>query len=137
MSHPKRKINGKWKIDYEGHHKKFSNYVREDSILAIVKASDEMSRPPPKNAQKIIKSLKEKGIWEKYQQMINERMRGFWIPFFSEIGFSNVVKIIQRRARFVKEENIEITLYNYLSKKDFKSIKTELGKIQGLEPLKN
>ncbi len=136
MSHSKRKINGKLKTDYEAYYKKFFNGVKQDPILAIIKASDEMSRPLSKNPEKIVNKLKEKGIWEKYQQMINERMRGLWIPFFNEIGFYNVVKRIQGRARFVKEENVKITLYNYLSKEDLKKIKEKINKTKGVENLR-
>jgi len=137
MSWFKRKIGGVWKKDYEGYFKKFSDYVKQDPVLAIIKAGDEMSRSMPKRKNKLIEALKKGGIWEGYQQMMNERMRGFWIPFFSEIGFSKVAKKIKRRARFVKEEKIEITLYNYISKKDLKAIKTNLRKVKGVESLRN
>ena len=136
MSWSKRKINGVWKKDYEGYYKKFSDYVKKNYILAIVKASDEMSKMPPKNAKKTIEALKEKGIWEKFQEMVNKRMRGFWIPFFSEIGFNKVVKRLKMQARFVKEENIEVILCNYISKKDLKTIKTNLGKVNCINELK-
>lgn len=64
-------------------------------------------------------------------------MRGFWIPFFSEIGLGKVAKRIKRWGRFVIEEKIEITLYNYISKKDLKIINTKLGKVRGIDFLKN
>ncbi|MFH1425451.1 MAG: hypothetical protein ABIG28_01830, partial [archaeon] len=136
MSHSKRKIRGKWKTDYKTYYKKFFYLVKQEPILAVIKASDEMSRPASKDEKRIIEKLKKKGIWEDYQKMINERMRGLWIPFFHSIDFNKVVKRIKKRARFVKEENIEITLYNYISKKDLKVIKTKLGKVKGIEYLK-
>jgi len=136
MSWSKRKIGGVWKKDYEGYFKKFLDYVKQNPILAIIKASDEMSKVPPKRIKKTVTALKEKGIWEKFQQMVNKRMRAFWIPFFGEIGFSKVVKRLKRQARLVKEEKTEIILYNYISKKDLKTIKTKLGKVNGINKLK-
>lgn len=132
MSVPKRKIGGKLKKDYELNYKKFSNYVKQYPVLAILEASDEMSRSNPKNFKRTVEKLKEKGIWEDYKKWINERMRGFWIPFFEEIGFSKVVRKMNKRARYIKEENVEITLYDYISRKELKSIKTKLEKIKGL-----
>jgi (p)ppGpp synthase/HD superfamily hydrolase len=137
MSVSKRKINGKLKKDYKRYYKKFLEHVKQDPILAIIKASDELSRPTPKKGKKVIEKMKKNGIWENYQQMIKQRMRGFWIPFFNEIGFSKVVKRIERWGRLVKEDKIEITLYNYISKKDLKTIKTKLGKIKGVDFLRN
>jgi len=96
-----------------------------------------MSKLPPKRAKKTIEKLKEKGIWEKFQKMVNERTRGFWIPFFKEIGFNKVVKRLKRRARLVKEEKIEIILYNYISKKDLRAIKIKLGEVKGIQSLRN
>jgi len=136
MSWSKRKINGVWKKDYESLYKKFLDYVKQDPVLAIIKAGDEMSRSNPKSAERLIKALKNKGIWEKYQQMINERFRGFWIPFFSEIGFDKVIKKINKRARFVKEENIEVTLHNYISKKDLAKIKNKISKTEGIDEIR-
>lgn len=47
------------KKDYESYYKKFSIYVKQDPVLAIIKASDEMSRPTPKRSRKVIESLKK------------------------------------------------------------------------------
>jgi (p)ppGpp synthase/HD superfamily hydrolase len=137
MSYFKRKVNGKLIKDYKSYFKKFSEYVKKDPVLAIIKASDEMSKLPPRRVKNVIASLKDKGLWEDYQKMVNERMRGFWIPFFSEIGFGKVVKRIKRRGRFVKEVNIKIILYNYLSKKDLQVIRTKLAKMKCIESLRN
>ncbi len=132
MSWSKRKINGKLKKDYEALYKKFTGYIRQDPVLAIIKAGDEMSRSDPKSAKRYMEALKKHGVWEDFQKMINERYRGFWIPFFSEIGFDKVVKKIEKRAQFVKEENIEITLHDYISKKELKGIRDRLGRVDGL-----
>lgn len=137
MSWFRRKIGGVWKKDYNSYFKKFSNYTKQDPTLAIIKASDEMSKLPPKGVRRTIESLKKEGMWERFQKMVNERMRGFWIPFFGKIGFGKVVKRLKKQARLVKEENAEIVLYNYISKKDLKAIKTKLGKITGIALLRN
>ena len=136
MSWSKRKINGKWVKDYEGLFKKFLAYVKKDSRLAIIKAGD-MFRAEPKNVEKFVNSLKEKGLWEGYQKMINGRFRGFWIPFFKELGFNKLVNQIEKgRAKFVKKGNAKIKLYDYISKKDLKEIRISMDKIKGLEELR-
>jgi (p)ppGpp synthase/HD superfamily hydrolase len=137
MSYFRKKINGKMKKDYPGYYKKFFDYAKQDPVLAIIKAGDEMSRTRPQNAKRVIESLKKNGIWEDFQKMINERTKGVWIPFFSEIGFNKVVKKLNQRARFVKEVKIEIKLYNYISKKELSEIKTKIGKIKGMGSLRN
>ena len=87
MSWSKKKVNGKMIKDYEGLFKKFLDYVKQEPKLAIVKAGD-MFRSEPKDVEKFVNSLKEKGLWEGFQVMINERFRGFWIPFFKmSFGF--------------------------------------------------
>lgn len=136
MSWSKRKIKGVWKKDYRALYKKFLDYVKKDPVLAIIKAGDEMSRSDPKSAEKFIGALKEKGLWKDFQKMINERFRGFWIPFFKEIGFLKVISKIENRGRFVKKRGIEIVLYDYISKKDLKFIKDKLSEIKGLNDLR-
>jgi len=136
MSYSKRKINGVLEADYKGLYKKFLDYVKQDPILAIIKAGDEMSRSDPKSEEKFIDALKEKGLWEKFQEMINERFRGFWIPFFKEIGFNNVIEKIEVRGRFVKEEKVKVTLYNYISKEDLIEIKNKISRIKGVNCLR-
>ena len=136
MSWSKRKINGKLVKDYEGLFKKFLEHVKQDSRIAIIKAGD-MFRSEPKDVEKFVNSLKEKGLWEGFQKMINERFRGFWIPFFREIGFNKLVNQIEEgRTKFVKEKNVKIKLYDYISKKDLEEIRTKINKIQGLEELR-
>jgi hypothetical protein len=136
MSWSKRKINGKYMKDYEGLYKKFLDYVRQDPVLAIIKAGDEMSRSDPKSPEKFVGALKEKGSWDDFQKMINERFRGFWIPFFKEIDFNEVVKKIESRGRFVKKEKVEITLFNYISKKDLTKIRDKIRGIEGMDELR-
>ncbi len=136
MSWSKKKVNGKMVKDYEGLFKKFLEYVKKEPKLAIVKAGD-MYRSEPKDPEKFVNKLKEGGYWEGFQKMINERFRGFWIPFFKEIGFNKLVHQIEEgRARFVKEKNVRIKLHDYLSKKDLKDVKTKINKINGLEELR-
>ena len=136
MSWSKKKVNGKMVKDYEGLFKKFLEHVKQEPKLAIVKAGD-MFRSEPKDVEKFINSLKEKGLWEGFQKMINERFRGFWIPFFKEIGFDKLVHQVEEgRTKFVTENNVKIKLYDYISKKDLEEVKTKIDKIKGLGELR-
>ena len=136
MSWSKRKINGVWKKDYEGLYEKFLNYVNKDPVLAIIKAGDEMSRSDPKNTEKFVVALKEKGLLKDFKKMINERFRGFWIPFFKEVGFNKVIEKIEIRGRLVKKGKMKVTLYCYISKKDLTKIRNNLNKIKGIDELR-
>jgi|TARA_B100001971_G_C18163611_1_gene522880 hypothetical protein len=136
MSWSKKKVNGKIVKDYEGLFKKFLEHVKQEPKLAIVKAGD-MFRSEPKDVEKFVNSLKEKGLWNGFQKMINERFRGFWIPFFKEIGFDKLVHQVEEgRTKFVKENNVKIKLYDYISKKDLEEVKNKIKKIKGLEELR-
>ena len=132
MSWERKKVNGKMKKDYEGLYKKFLGYVKKDPVLAIIKAGDEMSRSEPKSEEKFVTALKEKGLWEKFQQMIHERMRGFWIPFFEKIGFTRVAERIEVRGRFVKKKRIKVKLYDYISKGDLEMIRKNVDHVKEL-----
>lgn len=135
MSWYKKKFRGKWVEDHEGLHKRTIEYTKQDPVLVIIRAAD-MFRDAPKDRKKFVNSLKEKGIWIDFQKMINERFRGFWIPFFKELGLKEVAKKIEAKSNVVKKKKIKITLYNYISKKDLKVIKIKIGKIKGLEELR-
>lgn len=136
MSWYKKKVRGKWIEDHKGLHKKSIEYTKLDPVLAIIRAAD-MFRDAPKDREKFVNSLKENGIWIDFQKMINERFRGFWIPFFKELGLKEVAKKIESKSDVVKKKKIKIILYNYISKKDLKTIKTKLRKVRGIESLRN
>jgi hypothetical protein len=135
MSWEREKVNGKMKKDYVGLYRKFLGYVKKDPVLAIIKAGDEMSRSEPKSEEKFVTALKEKGLWEKFQDMINTRYRGFWIPFFEGIGLHKVVDKIEERGRFVQKRYADVTLYDYISQDDLSRIKEEIGKMKCVEVL--
>ncbi|MBT3397949.1 HD domain-containing protein [archaeon] len=136
MSWSKKKVNGKMIEDYEGLFKKFLEHVKQDPTIAIIKAGD-MFRAEPKDVEKFVNILKEKGLWEGFQKMINWRFRGFWLPFFREIGFNKLVEQVERgRTRFVEEKNVKVKLYDYIPKEDLEEIKTKINGIKGLEALR-
>jgi (p)ppGpp synthase/HD superfamily hydrolase len=136
MSWARKKVNGKSVKDYEGLYKKFLDYVKQDAVLAIIKAADEMSRSDPKDLDKFVESLKEKGLWEDFQKMINERFRGFWIPFFKEIGLNKVIEKIEIRGRVVKKDKIKVILHNYISKEELAGIKGKISGMKGISELR-
>jgi GTP diphosphokinase / guanosine-3',5'-bis(diphosphate) 3'-diphosphatase len=136
MSWFKRNINGEYRKDWPGYFKKFCDFSKKDPVLVIIKSGDEMSKFSPKNVKKVVKLWKEKGIWGKYQKMVNERMRAFWIPLFEEVGMNNVVKKLKEKSEFVKKGKKDVILFNLISKKDLKKIKEKLDKMEGIEDLK-
>ena len=117
--------------DWNGFHKKISEYSLYDPVVVIVHAADELSKLDDIMGRKF-KKIDEKP--EKTKKRYSRIMR-FMVPFYKEIGLT---KVSERVFEKIKDyaDNEKSELGRFLTKSQLSKIRLRLSKIKGIKELR-
>ncbi len=123
---------GRYLKDRPGFYKKIMDYSQKDIGVAIVHASDELSK---------LSNIFGRKFEKKDESFEKSKKRLTWtaiimVPFYKEIGLTNVSDNVWNKIKDYIGVMPKSELNTYISKVGLKKIRDELKKIKGIEDLK-